>query len=134
MIAQKIITILIVLALVLSVSSRPYANFRLAARQTNNTVIARQLTGARNNIGDIDLNSGTLVGGLTLEQATEICGGAQMNCCRETSGAGDSTNSGLINNVFGSGDLGILCNLIDIPLIGCMNQFYFFKFQQIRSC
>lgn len=136
MLSKSIIIILSILALALSVSSRPYANTTLATRQTNSTrpLATRQILGAGNgggtqgagnggqSIGSLDLNSGDITGGVTIEQAIKMCGKAQLECCRKDSTTDDTLDGGSIGAFFGSGDFDIQCNPIEFPIIAGRNN------------
>ncbi|KAG0136773.1 hypothetical protein HOY82DRAFT_535880 [Tuber indicum] len=89
-------SIISILALALSVSATP--------------LFARQLT----SVG----NKGQNAGDYTVEQGAQTCGNAQLNCCNKIEKKGDTTNAGLLGAVFGSGDIGIQCTPINIPVIG----------------
>lgn len=62
-------------------------------------------------------NSGTIGGDYTVDQAQTSCGNAQLNCCNKVDKTGSTTNAGLIGSVFGSGDLGIQCTPINLPVL-----------------
>ncbi|KAL0632841.1 hypothetical protein Q9L58_008269 [Maublancomyces gigas] len=70
------------------------------------------------NAGSSVGNSGEIEGDYTVSQATTTCGNAQLNCCNKTVKKGDTTNAGLLGAVFGSGDIGVQCTPINIPVIG----------------
>lgn len=117
MLAQKLIAIL-TLALVASA-------FSLSARQVSssgNDGEGNQNVGnGGQNAGSIAANQGTIGGDYTVEQAAQTCGNAQLNCCNKVEKKGDTTNAGLLGAVFGSGDLGVQCTPLNIPVIGSMN-------------
>lgn len=118
MLFQKLIAIL---ALALAVSASP-----LVARQVSssgNDGEGNQIVGnGGQNTGSGAANSGTIGGDYTVEQAAQTCGNAQLNCCNKVEKEGDTTNAGLLGAIFGSGDLGVQCTPINIPVIGSMKK------------
>lgn len=75
------------------------------------------------NAGGSSSNSGTISNDMTVGQAATTCGNSQLNCCNSISNSGDTTNSGVLGAIFGSGDIAIQCVPINIPLVGGMDRF-----------
>lgn len=69
------------------------------------------------NAGNSAHSSGSVSGDVTVSQATTTCGNAQLNCCNKTVKKGDTTNSGLLGALFGSGDVGVQCSPLNIPIL-----------------
>ncbi|PWW73728.1 hypothetical protein C7212DRAFT_365567 [Tuber magnatum] len=69
------------------------------------------------NAGNSAANKGQITGGYAIQQGVQTCGNAQLNCCNKIE-KGDTTNAGLLGVMFGSGDIGIQCSPINIPVIG----------------
>jgi hypothetical protein len=69
------------------------------------------------NAGNAASNSGKVNGDLTIQQATQTCGNAQLNCCNKVEKKGDTTSAGLLGSVFGSGDLGVQCSPINVAAL-----------------
>lgn len=126
--------IFILLGFTLCVYASPLLN-----RGFNTTVSARQLStgndgsGTQNtgNVGQNPVSSSANLGiidsGVTVGQALETCGAAQLNCCKKTPGGGDAASTGILGSVFGAGDVGILCTPLDVPVIGCMLRRVFYR-------
>jgi len=60
-----------------------------------------------------------------VEQGVQTCGNAQLNCCNKIEKQGDTTNAGLLGALFGSGDIGIQCSPINIPVAA--SEYHFFQ-------
>lgn len=74
------------------------------------------------NAGGSSSNSGTIGSDMTVGQAADTCGSSQLNCCNEISNSGDTTNSGVLTSIFGSGGIGIQCSPISLPVIGSIDH------------
>lgn len=75
---------------------------------------------AGQNAGNAAANKGTVKGDYTVEQGVQTCGNAQLNCCNKIEKKGDTTNAGLLGSVFGSGDIGLQCSPINLPVLAGM--------------
>lgn len=115
MLAQKLIAIL---ALALTVSATPLTSRQISSG--NDGAGSQNVGNGGQNSGSSAANKGTIGGDYTVEQAAKTCGNAQLNCCNKVEKNGDTTNAGLLGAVFGSGDLGVQCTPINIPVIGSM--------------
>lgn len=116
MLAQKLIAIL---ALALTVSASPLVARQIAS--SGNDGEGNQDVGNKGqNAGNSAANKGTVKGDYTVEQGVQTCGNAQLNCCNKIEKKGDTTNAGLLGAVFGSGDIGIQCSPINLPVVGGM--------------
>ncbi|KAL0632027.1 hypothetical protein Q9L58_009116 [Maublancomyces gigas] len=114
MLAQKLIAIL---ALALTVSASPLVARQIAS--SGNDGEGNQDVGNKGqNAGNSAANKGTVKGDYTVEQGVQTCGNAQLNCCNKIEKKGDTTNAGLLGAVFGSGDIGIQCSPINLPVVG----------------
>ncbi|KAH0615282.1 uncharacterized protein H6S33_000918 [Morchella sextelata] len=71
---------------------------------------------AGQNAGNSAANKGTVRGDYTVEQGVQTCGNAQLNCCNKIEKQGDTKNAGLLGSVFGSGDIGLQCTPINLPI------------------
>lgn len=76
------------------------------------------------NAGSSASNSGKIEGDYTVSQAATTCGNAQLNCCNKVVKKGATTNAGLLGALFGSGDIGVQCTPLNIPIIGSRDHFY----------
>lgn len=109
-----------ILALALSVSASP-----LFAREVTSSITSSGNDGAGNqevgnngqNSGNGVANKGRVGGDYTVEQAAQTCGNAQLNCCNKVEKMGDTTNAGLLGAVFGSGDVGVQCTPLNVPVL-----------------
>ncbi|KAI5838455.1 hypothetical protein DFP73DRAFT_565051 [Morchella snyderi] len=72
---------------------------------------------AGQNAGNAAANKGTVKGDYTVEQGVQTCGNAQLNCCNKIEKKGDTTSAGLLGSVFGSGDIGLQCSPINLPVL-----------------
>lgn len=72
--------------------------------------------------GGSSSNTGTVSNDMTVGQAATTCGNSQLNCCNEISNEGDTTNSGVLGAIFGSGDIGFQCTPINLQ-VGRMDSF-----------
>lgn len=114
MLAQKLVAFL---ALALAVSASPLVARQIAS--SGNDGEGNQDVGNKGqNAGNSAANKGTVKGDYTVEQGVQTCGNAQLNCCNKIEKKGDTTNAGLLGAVFGSGDIGIQCSPINIPVVG----------------
>lgn len=114
MLAQTIITFL---ALALAVSASPLAPRQIAS--SGNDGEGNQDVGNKGqNAGNSAANKGTVKGDYTVEQGVQTCGNAQLNCCNKIEKKGDTTNAGLLGALFGSGDIGLQCTPLNIPVVG----------------
>lgn len=68
------------------------------------------------NSGSAAANKGKISGDYTVEQGVQTCGNAQLNCCNKVEKMGDTTNAGVLGSVFGSGDVGVQCTPVNVPL------------------
>lgn len=75
------------------------------------------------NAGNAAANKGTVKGDYTVEQGVQTCGNAQLNCCNKIEKKGDTTSAGLLGSVFGSGDIGLQCSPINLPVLAGMFMF-----------
>lgn len=113
MLAQNILSFL---ALALVVSASPLAVRQIAS--SGNDGEGNQDVGNKGqNSGNSAANKGTVKGDYTVEQAVQTCGNAQLNCCNKVAKTGDTTNAGLLGAVFGSGDVGVQCTPVNIPVL-----------------
>lgn len=108
-----------ILALALSVSASP-----LVARQVtsngNDGAGNQEVGNNGQNSGNGAANKAKVGGDYTVEQGVQTCGNAQLNCCNKVEKMGDTTNAGLLGAVFGSGDVGVQCTPLNVPvLIAC---------------
>lgn len=46
----------------------------------------------------------------------QTCGNAQLNCCNKIEKQGDTKNAGVLGSLFGSGDIGLQCTPINLPI------------------
>lgn len=116
MLAQKLIAIL---ALALTVSASPLVVRQIAS--SGNDGEGNQDVGNKGqNAGNSAANKGTVKGDYTVEQGVQTCGNAQLNCCNKIEKKGDTTSAGLLGSVFGSGDIGIQCSPINLPVLAGM--------------
>ena len=111
-------SIISILALTLTVSASP-----LVARQVTSVSDTTQVADGNQdvgnkgqNAGNSAANKGNVTGDYTVEQGVQTCGNAQLNCCNKIEKQGDTTNAGLLGSLFGSGDIGIQCSPINIPV------------------
>lgn len=112
-------TLLTLLTLSLTVSTSPLLP-RQVTSSGNDGEGNQNVGNGGQNAGNGASNSGVINGDYTVEQGIQTCGNAQLNCCNKVSKQGDTTNAGLLGAVFGSGDLGVQCSPLNIPIIGSM--------------
>lgn len=113
MLAQTIITFL---ALALAVSASPLSPRQIAS--SGNDGEGNQDVGNKGqNAGNSAANKGTVKGDYTVEQGVQTCGNAQLNCCNKIEKKGDTTSAGLLGSLFGSGDIGLQCTPINVPVV-----------------
>lgn len=113
MLAQNILSFL---ALALAVSASPLITRQIAS--SGNDGEGNQDVGNKGqNSGNSAANKGTVKGDYTVEQAVQTCGNAQLNCCNKVAKMGDTTNAGLLGAVFGSGDVGVQCTPVNVPVL-----------------
>lgn len=114
MLRQTIITFL---ALALAISASPLTTRQIAS--SGNDGEGNQDVGNKGqNAGNSAANKGTVKGDYTVEQGVQTCGNAQLNCCNKIEKKGDTTSAGLLGSLFGSGDIGLQCTPINIPVVG----------------
>lgn len=114
MLAQKLIAFL---ALALTVSATPLLPRQIAS--SGNDGEGNQDVGNKGqNAGNSAANKGMVKGDYTVEQGVQTCGNAQLNCCNKIEKKGDTTNAGLLGALFGSGDIGLQCTPLNIPVVG----------------
>ncbi|PUU76584.1 hypothetical protein B9Z19DRAFT_1149080 [Tuber borchii] len=111
-------SIISILALALAVSASP-----LVARQVTTVADTTQVADGNQDVGNKGQNAGSsasnqghVTGDVTIEQGVQTCGNAQLNCCNKIEKKGDTTSAGLLGSLFGSGDIGIQCSPINIPV------------------
>lgn len=114
MLVQKLFAIL---ALALTVSATPLMGRQIAS-SGNDGEGNQEVGNGGQNAGNSAANKGTIGGDYTVEQGVQTCGNAQLNCCNKIEKKGDTTNAGLLGAVFGSGDIGIQCSPLNIPVVG----------------
>lgn len=109
--------ILAILALAFTVSAIPLMPPQ-DVESSGNDGEGNQIVGNNGqNTGNGAANKGGIHGDYTVEQAAQTCGDAQLNCCNKVEKMGDTTNAGLLGAVFGSGDLGVQCTPVNVPLL-----------------
>ncbi|KAL0639356.1 hypothetical protein Q9L58_001583 [Maublancomyces gigas] len=114
MLRQTIITFL---ALALAISASPLATRQIAS--SGNDGEGNQDVGNKGqNAGNSAANKGTVKGDYTVEQGVQTCGNAQLNCCNKIEKKGDTTSAGLLGSLFGSGDIGLQCTPLNVPVVG----------------
>lgn len=120
-------SIISVLALALAVSASP-----LIARQVTTVADTTQVADGNQDVGNKGQNAGSsasnqghVTGDVTIEQGVQTCGNAQLNCCNKIEKKGDTTSAGLLGSLFGSGDIGLQCSPINIPVAASEYQFFF---------
>lgn len=114
MIAQKFIALLV---LVFTVSASPLVTrqiFDFGGDGEGN----QEITNDGQNSGNTVVNSGDIGGDFTITQSIKTCGNAQLNCCNQVSKKGDTTNSGVLASLFGSGDVSVQCSPINAAVLG----------------
>lgn len=105
-----------ILALALSVSASPL--FARQIESSGNDGAGNQEVGNNGqNSGNGAANKAKVGGDYTVEQGVKTCGNAQLNCCNKVEKMGDTTNAGLLGAVFGSGDLGVQCTPLNVPVL-----------------
>ncbi|KAL0632844.1 hypothetical protein Q9L58_008272 [Maublancomyces gigas] len=105
-----------ILALALSVSASPL--FARQIESSGNDGAGNQEVGNNGqNSGNGAANKAKVGGDYTVEQGVQTCGNAQLNCCNKVEKMGDTTNAGLLGAVFGSGDLGVQCTPLNVPVL-----------------
>ncbi|KAI5836773.1 hypothetical protein DFP73DRAFT_601854 [Morchella snyderi] len=72
---------------------------------------------AGQNSGSAAANKGKISGDYTVEQGAQTCGNAQLNCCNKVEKMGDTNSAGVLGSVFGSGDVGVQCTPLNVPLL-----------------
>jgi len=120
-------SIISVLALALAVSASP-----LVARHVTTVADTTQVADGNQDVGNKGQNAGSsasnqghVTGDVTIEQGVQTCGNAQLNCCNKIEKKGDTTSAGLLGSLFGSGDIGIQCSPINIPVAAREYHFFF---------
>ncbi|KAL0639772.1 hypothetical protein Q9L58_001087 [Maublancomyces gigas] len=114
MLAQKLFFIF---TIALTVSATPLMNRQITS-SGNDGEGNQEVGNGGQNAGNAAVNKGEIGGDYTVEQSIQTCGNAQLNCCNKIEKKGDTTNAGLLGAVFGSGDIGIQCSPLNIPVIG----------------
>lgn len=121
MLAQKLIAIL---ALALTISASPLIARQDVTSSGNDGEGNQDVGNGGQSAGNSAENKGKIGGDYTVEQGIQTCGNAQLNCCNKIEKKGDTTNAGLLGAVFGSGDIGIQCSPLNIPVVGGMHSLY----------
>lgn len=120
MLAQKLFFIF---TLALTVSATPLMNRQITS-SGNDGEGNQEVGNGGQNAGNSAANKGVIGGDYTVEQGVQTCGNAQLNCCNKIEKKGDTTNAGLLGAVFGSGDIGIQCSPLNIPVVGGELRFF----------
>lgn len=105
-----------VLALALSISASPLV-VRQVESSGNDGAGNQEVGNNGQNSGNGAANKSKIGGDYTVEQGVQTCGNAQLNCCNKIEKMGDTTNAGLLGAVFGSGDLGVQCTPLNVPVL-----------------
>ena len=113
------VSIISILALALSVSASP-----LIGRQVTDIEDIVQVWDGNQDVGNEGQNAGNsasnrgkVIGDVTIQQAAQTCGNAQLNCCNKVEKKGDTTNAGLLGSVFGSGDVNVQCTPVNVAAV-----------------
>ncbi|RPA94904.1 hypothetical protein L873DRAFT_1746395 [Choiromyces venosus 120613-1] len=113
------VTFISILALALSVSASPLIGRQITSIEDSTQVADGNQDVGNNgqNAGNSASNKGKIIGDYTVEQGVQTCGNAQLNCCNKVEKKGDTTSAGLLGSLFGSGDIGIQCLPINLPIL-----------------